>query len=529
MSLLAIEKLSIEFSGQGAEPVRAAQDVTFAVNKGELMALVGESGSGKSVTAQSILQLLPAQTTISGTVHFDGLSLLDMGPAAIRQIRGKRISMIFQEPMSALNPLHTIGKQLHEIIALHQNLDKAATHTRIAELLEMVGLSHFKDRLKAYPHQLSGGERQRIMIAMAMANRPELLIADEPTTALDVTLQRQILLLLKELQTQHGMAILLITHDLTIVRQLADRVAIMRAGIIVEQGDTKTLFAAPKHPYTQALLASEPKGHALPLPAPCPMVLSTDGLKVHFPIKRGLLGLTRSHVKAVDGISLTLKKGQTIGIVGESGSGKSTLGLALLRLIASDGPIVFVGRPIQNLTIKQMRPLRRQMQIVFQDPYGSLNPRLCVGQIIGEGLRVHRPDISTDDRRNFARDMLERIGLTREMFDRFPHEFSGGQRQRISIARAMMLQPSLVILDEPTSALDLTVQSQILDLLKQFQREQEISYLFISHDLRVIRTIAHEVMVMKAGKVVEHQETEALFESPQQDYTKQLIAALNLA
>ena len=528
MSLLNVEQLSITFPMVG-QTVQAVSNISFSIDKGQWMALVGESGSGKSVSAQALLQLLPATAEISGKAIFDGQDLLALSPEAIRKVRGKRIAMIFQEPMSALNPLHTIGRQLTEMITLHQSVGHAAIQARILELLEMVGLSHFKTRLKSYPHQLSGGERQRVMIAMAMANRPDLLIADEPTTALDVTLQRQILRLLKQLQINHGMAVLLITHDLTIVRQLADKVAIMRQGELVEQGETKALFANPQHKYTQKLLASEPKGTALPLPADAPEILHCEQLRVHFPIRRGLLGRTKGYVKAVDGVSLTLKQGQTIGIVGESGSGKTTLGLGLLRLIESKGPIVFCGQNIEQFKLRELRPLRQRMQIVFQDPFGSLNPRLCVGQIIGEGLRVHRPDIATNERRQLARAMLDRIGLKGEMFDRFPHEFSGGQRQRISIARAMILEPALVVLDEPTSALDLTVQSQILDLLKKFQEEQKLSYLFISHDLRVIRAISHEVLVMKSGIVVEHQPTEALFAAPKHEYTKQLLAALNIA
>lgn len=528
MSLLHINDLSIRFPSQSEDRL-AVHKASLSVAKGVWLALVGESGSGKSVTAQAILRLLPDYAHISGEIHFDGQDVLALTPSELRKLRGSRISMIFQEPMTALNPLHTIGRQISEIIDLHQKLNKADTHARVLEVLEMVGLSHFASRLDAYPHQLSGGERQRVMIAMAMANRPDLLIADEPTTALDVTLQRQILRLLKELQQKHGMAILLITHDLTIVRQLADRVAIMKQGEVVEQGTAKEVFAAPKHNYTQALLASEPKGHALPLPANAPELLHCEQLKVHFPIRKGLLGRVHSHVKAVDGVSLQLKAGQTIGIVGESGSGKTTLGLALLRLISSNGPIVFMGTAIDGLPAAALRPLRKQMQLVFQDPFSSLNPRLCVGQIIGEGLRVHHPEISREQRRQRAGDMLERIGLSRDMWDRFPHEFSGGQRQRISIARAMILKPSLVVLDEPTSALDLTVQTQILELLKTFQREEGCAYLFISHDLRVIRTISHEVMVMHKGKVVEHQATEKLFESPQQDYTRELLAALNIA
>lgn len=525
MSLLSIKDLSITFD-IGRHTVEAVKNVSLDIRKGEMVALVGESGSGKSVTAHSIMQLLPSSANIlSGDIQFDNQALLHKPESAIRALRGTRISMIFQEPMSALNPLHTIGKQIAEVITIHNSYSRVKQKNRINELLEMVGLEKFKNRLNAYPHQLSGGERQRVMIAMAMANQPDLLIADEPTTALDVTLQQQILSLLKELQVSQHMGILLITHDLTIVKRLADHVAIMRRGEIVEQGRIDSVFTAPKHDYTKILLSSEPKGSALPTPEDSKTVITTDKLKVHFPIKRGLLGRTVDYVKAVDGISLDLKSGQTIGIVGESGSGKTTLGLALLRLIKSDGPIVFLGHPIHIMHQYNLRHLRNEMQIVFQDPFASLNPRMSIGDIIAEGLEVHQPKQSKAERQARVASILEQVGLEKEMMPRYPHEFSGGQRQRINIARAMILKPKLVLLDEPTSALDLTVQSQIIDLLKQFQASDNLAYLFISHDLRVVKAISHKVIVMRHGKVVEQNDTYELFVNPHHEYTKMLIHA----
>ncbi len=518
--LLRIDNLSVAF---GASSV--VKDSSLSIRRGELLALVGESGSGKSITAHAIMRLLPDNALMQGQLHFDGIDLMAQSEAEMQRIRGKRIGMIFQEPMSALNPLHSIGKQIAEMVQLHQPLSKSATRERVIELLNLVDMGDFAQRLHTYPHQLSGGQRQRIMIAMAMANNPDLLIADEPTTALDVTLQTQILGLLKDLQKSHGMAILLITHDLTIVRRLSDRVAIMQQGDIVEQGDTAKVFAQPQHRYTQMLLASEPKGRALPLPADAQTLLSCDNLKVHFPIKRGLLARTVAHVKAVDGISLSLQSGETIGIVGESGSGKTTLGFALLRLLRSQGPIVYLGQRIDPLNMKAMRPLREDLQLVFQDPYASLNPRMNVGDVIAEGLQVHQPELSAAQRHEKVGAILEQVGLSREMMSRYPHAFSGGQRQRISIARAMILRPKLVVLDEPTSALDLSVQSQIIDLLKGFQEQEKLAYLFISHDLRVIRAISHRVIVLRQGQVIEANETESLFSSPQSDYTKRLISA----
>ena len=525
MSALDIKQLSVSFRS-GARTVHAVQDVSISLQKGELMALVGESGSGKSVTALAAMQLLPSNAShIEGEICIGEENILNASDRMLRTIRGKKIAMIFQEPMTALNPLHTIGKQLREMLSLHQPLKRKEQDARISELLDMVGLEKFKDRLHTYPHQLSGGERQRVMIAMAMANNPDVLIADEPTTALDVTLQVQILSLLKKLQKSHDMAILLITHDLTIVKKMAERVAIMQQGKIVETGDTKAIFAAPSHPYTQHLLSCEPKGPPLPIPADAAEMMATNELKVHFPIKKGLLRRTVDHVRAVDGITAHIRAGETLGIVGESGSGKTTLGLALLRLIPSDGPIVFCGESIDTYNSKALRRMRSDMQLVFQDPFSSLNPRMSVGDIIAEGLQVHFPALSRDERTSRVCALLEKVGLEANMADRYPHEFSGGQRQRIGIARAMILKPKFVVLDEPTSALDLSVQTQIIDLLKTFQKEDQLGYMFISHDLRVVKAISHRLIVMRNGKVVESGDAASLFEQPQSDYTKLLMDA----
>ncbi len=536
-ALLSIRNLSLIF---GERPV--IDDISFDINSGEMVAVVGESGSGKSLTALSCLGLQPAGARASGDITLDGQKVLSNESAAarisheqascdfqkkiteaqLRALRGSTASMIFQEPMTALNPLHTIGKQIAEIIHLHQ---KGITDipARVCELLEEVGLGHLTARLSAYPHELSGGERQRVMIAMAIANMPKLLIADEPTTAVDVTVQAKILKLLKELQTKRGMAMLFITHDLTLVKRLADRVVVMKEGRIIEQGRVAELFAHPKQGYTKELLSSEPKGAMPPLPANAAPALACENLKVYFPIKKGLLRKITGYIKAVDDVSVSLPESSTLGIVGESGSGKSTLGFALLRLVKSEGRIVWMGRDIAPLPAAAMRPLRSQMQLVFQDPYSSLNPRMNIGQILGEGLAVHEP--SAADHAGRIASILAEVGLPPEMAGRYPHEFSGGQRQRIAIARAMILKPKFVVLDEPTSALDLTVQTHILELLKSFQAKYNISYLFISHDLRVVRAISHQIAVLYKGKIVEIGQTAKIMEQPQADYTKRLIEA----
>ncbi len=524
MSLLSVDKLSLTFrTAQGS--VEAVKNVSFAMNKGEMLAVVGESGSGKSLTALSCMGLQPGSANVTGSIQFDGQEVVGAGETVLRQIRGNKIGMIFQEPMTALNPLHTIGKQIGEMLAIHQSFTPKQAKARIDELLEQVGLAHFKDRLDAYPHQLSGGERQRVMIAMAIANGPELLIADEPTTAVDVTIQAKILKLIKGLQRELGMAVLFITHDLTVVEKLADRVAVMRQGEIVEQGKVPDVFKPPSHPYTRQLLASEPKGEAIPLPSSPAPLIGCEGLKVYFPIKKGLLKRTRGHVKAVDDITVTIPEGSTLGVVGESGSGKSTLGFALLRLMKSQGRIIFNGQPIDPLGIGAMRPLRQRLQLVFQDPFASLNPRMTVRSIIEEGLLVHHRDKSEAERLAEIDAILNDVGLSPDMKDRYPHEFSGGQRQRISIARAMVLRPQFVVLDEPTSALDLTVQSQIIDLLKNLQEKYRLSYMFISHDLRVVKAIAHHIIVMHKGKIVEQGDTISIFNSPKESYTQALINA----
>jgi len=524
--LLVIRDLSVAF-GEGERQIIAVDRVSFDIEKGETVALVGESGSGKSVTALSVMKLLPypAAHHPSGSVTFQGRELLTMAERDIRNVRGNDITIIFQEPMTSLNPLHTIEKQIGEILLLHQGLSGTAALAKIVDLLGQVGIPDPAGRLQSYPHQLSGGQRQRVMIAMALANEPELLIADEPTTALDVTVQAQILKLLKDTQKRLGMSMLFITHDLGIVRKLADRVCVMQNGKIVEQGPVERVFTAPEHPYTRALLAAEPKPDpALPHPE-APVVISTKDLKVWFPIKRGLLRKVVGHIKAVDGVSIALRKGETLGVVGESGSGKTTLGLALLRLISSDGPIVFMGNNLHGLRFKQMRPFRRDMQIVFQDPYGSLSPRLSVAEIIKEGLKVHHahmPEHECDARVSRA---LTDVGLDPEMRFRFPHEFSGGQRQRIAVARAIVLEPTFVVLDEPTSALDMLIQSQMVDLFCDLQKRHNLTYLFISHDLRVVAALASRLIVMRAGKVVESGDAAALFRNPQTDYTRALFAA----
>ncbi len=527
--LLQVRNLHVEFrSGGGA--MHAVKGVSFDIAKGETLALVGESGSGKSVTALSILQLLPYPMARHphGSIRFRGTELVGAEEKVLRDVRGDRIAMIFQEPMTSLNPLHSIERQINETLFLHKGLSRAAARKRTLELLRLVGLPNPEKRLNAYPHELSGGQRQRVMIAMALANEPDLLIADEPTTALDVTIQAQILELLKDLQRRFGMALLLITHDLGVVRKMADRVCVMNQGEIVEQADVADIFARPQHPYTRKLLAAEPKGDPLTPPADAPEIMAADNLKVWFPIKKGLLRRTVDHVRAVDGVSVNVRQGHTVGVVGESGSGKTTLGLALLRLHASEGAIRFDGKDIQGWQAKKLRGLRREMQVVFQDPYGSLSPRLSVGQIIGEGLTIHRIG-SGAERDAMVAKALEEVGLDPSSRHRYPHEFSGGQRQRIAIARALVLKPKFVVLDEPTSALDMSVQAQIVDLLRDIQARNNLAYLFISHDLRVVRALSSHVIVMKDGKVVEQGPTRRIFEEPREEYTRALLAAaLNL-
>jgi len=525
-TLVNVKNLSVSFR-VGEEEMCAVKSVSFRIGKGETVALVGESGSGKTVCALSILRLLPypAASHPSGQIFFEGKDLLKAPVEEMRKIRGDRISIIFQEPMTSLNPLHTIEKQVGEILELHRGMDGEAARARVLELLGKVGIVEPERRLGAFPHQLSGGQRQRVMIAMALANEPDLLIADEPTTALDVTIQAQILELLSDLRREMGMAMLLITHELGIVRRMAERVYVMQAGEIVEEGWTEDIFKAPKHPYTRHLLAAEPKGKPPGFDAAAPVVVEAEDLKVWFPIRRGLLRRTVDHVKAVDGLSLKLRAGQTLGIVGESGSGKTTLGLAILRLISSVGPIAYVGRRIDGLSSKEMRPLRKEMQVVFQDPYGSLSPRLSVFEIIEEGLLIQKPDLGYGERRERVGLALKEVGLDPGSLDRYPHEFSGGQRQRIAIARAMVLEPKFVMLDEPTSALDMSVQAQIVDLLRDLQARHGLAYLFISHDLKVVRALCNYVIVLKGGKVVEEGPAEDIFSAPKADYTRALIAA----
>jgi microcin C transport system ATP-binding protein len=525
-TLVDVRGLKVAFRSGDKESL-AVKGASFHIGKGETVALVGESGSGKSVSALSIMKLLPypAASHPGGEIVFEGRDLLKATETEMQKVRGNRISIIFQEPMTSLNPLHTIEKQVGEVLRVHRGLDEGAVRTRVVDLLRKVGIRDPEARLADYPHQLSGGQRQRVMIAMALANEPDLLIADEPTTALDVTIQAQILELLADLKAEFGLSMLLITHDLGIVRRMADRVYVMRHGEIVEEGRTEDLFADPKHPYTRHLIESEPRGRGTPAAADAPVLVETDNLKVWFPIKRGLLRRTVDHIKAVDGVSLRLREGGTLGVVGESGSGKTTLGLAILRLISSEGPIVYSGRRIDGLNSKEMRPLRKEMQVVFQDPYGSLSPRLSVSQIIEEGLQILSPELDYEARRDRVRAALKDVGLDPDSLDRYPHEFSGGQRQRIAIARAMVLEPKFLMLDEPTSALDQSVQAQIVDLLRDLQAKRGLGYLFISHDLRVVRALCNEVIVMRNGKVVETGTAEQIFASPQQDYTKALLAA----
>ena len=524
--LLSIRDLSVAF-GAGKREVLAVDRVALDIAKGETMALVGESGSGKSVTALSVMKLLPypAAHHPSGTIHFQGRELLTMPENEIRKVRGNDISIIFQEPMTSLNPLHTIEKQIGEVLLLHRGVSGQAARKRILELLTQVGIPDPEGRLGSYPHQLSGGQRQRVMIAMALANEPELLIADEPTTALDVTVQAQILKLLKDTQQRLGMSMLFITHDLGIVRKIADNVCVMQRGKIVEQGPIERVFTAPEHPYTKALLAAEPKPDPAPPRPEAPVVVKTDDLKVWFPVKRGLMRKVVGHIKAVDGISVELRKGETLGVVGESGSGKTTLGLAILRLISSSGPIVFMGKQLQGLKFKEMRPFRRDMQIVFQDPYGSLSPRMSVSDVIEEGLWVHHPRLDAEERERRVVAALNDVGLDPETRHRYPHEFSGGQRQRIALARALVLEPTFIMLDEPTSALDMLIQAQMVDLLRDLQKRRDLTYMFISHDLRVVAALASRVLVLRNGKMVEEGAASELFKHPKSDYTRALFAA----
>ena len=517
--LLSVRNLSVSFGAN-----EAVRSVSFDVGRRETVALVGESGSGKSVTALSTVQLLGEAAAASGSVTYDGAEMMGADEAELRRVRGNDISFIFQEPMTSLNPLHTLERQLRESIELHQGLRGDAVRDRIIELLTRVGIRDPETRLGAYPHQLSGGQRQRVMIAMALANGPDLLVADEPTTALDVTIQAQILDLLAELKRDSGMSMLFITHDLGIVRRIADRVCVMKDGEIVEQGKTADIFSNPRHPYTQMLLAAESTGAPAPVPADAKLVAETDALRIWFPIQRGLLKRTVGHVKAVNAATLAVREGETVGIVGESGSGKTTLALAIMRLISSKGRIVFQGRDIEGLSQRDVRPLRSEMQIVFQDPFGSLSPRMTVAEIIAEGLAIHDVE-GSDNPRQLVANIMTEVGLDPATMDRYPHEFSGGQRQRIAIARAMILRPRLLVLDEPTSALDMTVQVQIVDLLRRLQEKHRLAYLFISHDLKVVRALSHKVLVMKQGDVVEEGTVQDIFDAPRTDYTRELMAA----
>ena len=522
-TVLDVRDLGIRFRQDG-RIIDAVKGVSFTIGKGETVALVGESGSGKSVTALATVSLLPDSALVTGSVRYNGAEMVGAAEPELRRVRGNDISFIFQEPMTSLNPLHTIQTQLGESLALHQGLTGDAARARIIELLNKVGIREAESRLDAYPHQLSGGQRQRVMIAMALANGPDLLIADEPTTALDVTIQAQILELLADLKRTEGLSLLFITHDLGVVRRIADRVCVMQGGEIVEQGPAAQIFAAPQHPYTQKLLAAEPKGRPDPVAADAVEIVRTEGLRVWFPIHRGFLRRTVGYVKAVNDATLSVRAGETLGIVGESGSGKTTLALAILRLIPSTGPVVFLGQDLQSQHGKDLRDLRRNLQIVFQDPFGSLSPRMTVEQIIAEGLGVHGVELGRDKRQMVA-DIMTEVGLDPAAMGRYPHEFSGGQRQRVAIARAMILRPKLVVLDEPTSALDMTVQVQIVDLLRALQRKWGLAYLFISHDLRVVRALAHKVIVMKDGDVVEAGVGAQVFEDPQHAYTRALLAA----
>jgi microcin C transport system ATP-binding protein len=523
--LLSVRNLGVQFR-QGGNVTVAVEGASFEIEKGETIALVGESGSGKSVTALSVMRLLPGSAEHqTGEILFKGKDLLKASDKELRAVRGDDISIVFQEPMTSLNPLHTIERQIGEILKVHRGMGESAAKRRVLELLDQVGIRDAASRLSAYPHQLSGGQRQRVMIAMALANEPDLFIADEPTTALDVTVQAQILKLLADLQKQTGLAMLFITHDLGIVRKFARRVCVMTGGRIVEQGATEDIFTKPQHAYTRHLLAAEPKGDPPKSDLSAPVVMEAEGLKVWFPIRRGFLRRAVGYIKAVDGVDVKVREGQTLGVVGESGSGKTTLGLAMMRLISSEGRIVFLGKSIAERNFKEMRPLRRQMQIVFQDPYGSLSPRMSVEDIVAEGLKVHAPNLAPAERDAKVAQALAEVGLDPSTRHRYPHEFSGGQRQRIAVARAIVLEPRFLMLDEPTSALDMSVQAQVVDLLRDLQRRRNLTYLFISHDLKVVRALANDIVVMRAGKVVEHGPAATVFDSPQSDYTKALMAA----
>jgi microcin C transport system ATP-binding protein len=525
--LLAVENLGVTFRA-GDRDVVGVEGASFTLDRGETLALVGESGSGKSVTALSVLQLLPypaARHPEGSSITLAGRQMIGADLATLREARGGIAGMVFQEPMTSLNPLHTIERQIVEAVQLHRPLPLAAARARAVECLAMAGFADAAGRLGAYPHQLSGGQRQRVMIAMALANDPALLIADEPTTALDVTIQAQILKLLAELKQRLGMALLLISHDLAIVRRYADRVCVMQQGRIVEQGAVAEVFDRPQHPYTQMLLAAEPKGGPAPVAADAVEVMAGEDVKVHFPIRRGLLRRTVAVVKACDGVSVRVREGETVGLVGESGSGKTTMGLALLGLERAEGQIRFEGRPIQGLDRSAMRPLRRRMQIVFQDPFGSLSPRMSVSEIVAEGLAIHEPGMSGEARAKVVADALAEVGLDPGSVDRYPHEFSGGQRQRIAIARALVLKPRFIVLDEPTSALDMSVQAQIVTLLRGLQEKHRLAYLFISHDLKVVRAMAHHVVVLKDGRVVEQGSAHAVMDAPREAYTRALMDA----
>jgi microcin C transport system ATP-binding protein len=528
--LLEIKDLHVSF-GSGAGEVQAVKGISINIDKGETVAVVGESGSGKSVTGLSVLQLLPYPLAShpGGSVQFNGEELIGAPDARLRAIRGDRIAMIFQEPLTSLNPLHSVEKQINEILILHKNMNKAQARARVLELMKLVGLDELTDRLGALPHELSGGQRQRVMIAMALANEPDLLIADEPTTAVDVTIQAQILELLKELQKKLGMALLLITHDLGIVQHMAERVYVMSQGLIVEEGTVSQVLDTPSHAYTKHLMAAEPGGEPENADPNARVIMNADNLRVWYPIKKGIIKSIVGHIKAVDGVTLTVRQGHTLGVVGESGSGKSSLGRALLRLEKSEGPILFDGQNLQELSTSKLRPLRQRMQMVFQDPFGSLSPRLTVGQIVEEGLLVHGLGGTSSERREIISDTLTEVGLEADMMGRYPHEFSGGQRQRISIARALVLKPEFIVLDEPTSALDMSVQAQIVELLRELQKRNNLAYLFISHDLRVVRALSHDVLVMRSGKVVEQGKADTIFSSPKEPYTRALLdAALNM-